>query len=76
VMSYYMMAYMGASPLGSLLAGSLAPVIGAPETVLLCGLGCVAGAVWFWFQVAKLRPVLHPIYQKLGIISSPSGGEK
>ena len=68
VMSYYMMAYMGASPLGSLLAGSLAPVIGAPKTVMLCGIGCVAGAVWFALQMPKLRPIIRPIYQQLGII--------
>jgi len=68
VMSYYMCAYMGASPFGSLLAGSLAPIIGAPGTVLLCGIGCVAGAAWFWFQIPKLRPVIRPIYQQLGII--------
>ncbi len=68
VMSYYTMAYMGASPFGSLLAGSLAPVIGAPGTVLLCGMGCVAGAVWFWFQLPKLRPIIRPIYQQLGIL--------
>jgi MFS family permease len=68
VMSYYMMAYMGASPFGSLLAGSLAPVIGAPGAVLLCGVGCVAGAAWFWFQIPKLRPVIRPIYQQLGIL--------
>jgi MFS family permease len=68
VMSYYMMAYMGASPFGSLLAGTLAPVITTPGTVLLCGLGCVAGALWFWFQIPKLRPIIRPIYEKLGII--------
>jgi MFS family permease len=68
VMSYYMMAYMGASPFGSLLAGSLAPAIGAPGAVLLCGLGCVAGAAWFWFQIPKLRPVIGPIYRQLGIL--------
>ncbi len=67
VMSYYTMAYMGASPFGSLLAGGLAPVLGAPGTVLLCGIGCVAGAVWFWFQLPKLRPIIRPIYEKLGI---------
>jgi MFS family permease len=66
VMSYYMMAYMGASPFGSLLAGSLAPVIGAPGTVLLCGIGCVAGAAWYWFQMPKLRPALRLIYEQLG----------
>jgi MFS family permease len=68
VMSYYMMAYMGASPFGSLLAGSLAPVIGAPGAVLLCGIGCVAGATWFWFQLPKLRPIIRPIYERLGIV--------
>jgi MFS family permease len=68
VMGYWTMAYMGASPFGSLLAGSLAPVIGAPNTVLLCGLGCVLGAAWFWFQIPKLRPVIRPIYEQLGIL--------
>jgi MFS family permease len=68
VMSYWTMAYMGASPFGSLLAGSLAPVIGAPGTVLLCGIGCVLGAVWFWLQIPKLRPVIRPIYEQLGIL--------
>jgi MFS family permease len=70
VMSYYTMAYMGASPFGSLLAGGLAQVIGAPGTVLLCGIGCVGGAAWFWSQIPKLRPVIRPIYQQLGILPS------
>jgi MFS family permease len=68
VMSYYMMAYMGAGPLGSLLAGSLASAIGAPRTVLVCGIGCLAGAAWFWAQLPKLRPVIRPIYERLGIL--------
>lgn len=68
VMSYWMMAYMGASPFGSMLAGALAPVIGAPGTVLLCGIGCIIGAAWFWAQLPKLRPVIRPIYQRLGIL--------
>ncbi len=75
VMSYYMMAYMGASPFGSLLAGSLAPVIGAPGTVLVCGIGCVAGGAWFWFQLPKLRPVIRPIYRQLGILPAVVDGE-
>ena len=75
VMSYYTMAYMGASPFGSLLAGSLARVIGAPGTVLLCGIGCVAGAAWFWFEIPKLRPLIRPIYQRLGILPLVADGE-
>jgi MFS family permease len=68
VMSYWTMAYMGASPFGSLLAGSLAPIIGAPGTVLLCGIGCLLGAAWFWLQIPKLRPIIRPIYEELGIL--------
>jgi len=55
VMSYWTMAYMGASPFGSLMAGALAREFGAPGTVLICGIGCVLGAGWFWWQVPKLR---------------------
>ncbi len=69
VMSYWTMAYMGASPFGCLLAGSLAPLIGAPGTVLLCGIGCILGAAWFSLQIPKLRPVIRPIYEQLGILS-------
>jgi MFS family permease len=68
VMAYWTMAYMGASPFGSLLAGTLAPVIGAPGTVLLCGVGCICGAIWFWLQIPKLRPIIRPIYERLGIV--------
>ena len=45
VMSFYTMAFMGMAPFGSLLAGSLAHRIGAPNTLLLGGLACVAGAL-------------------------------
>jgi MFS family permease len=45
VMSFYTMAFMGMAPFGSLLAGSLAHRIGAPNTLLLGGIACVAGAV-------------------------------
>lgn len=68
VMSYYTMAFMGASPFGSLLAGGLAPVIGAPGAVLVCGAGCIVGGAWFWLQLPKLRPVIRPIYERLGIL--------
>jgi MFS family permease len=68
VMSYWTMAYMGASPFGSLLAGGLAPLIGAPGTVLICGLGCILGAAWFSLQMPKLRPVIGPLHQAPSIL--------
>ncbi len=40
VMSYYTMAFMGTTPIGSLIDGSLASKFGAPTTVLI-GVSCV-----------------------------------
>jgi len=50
VLSYYTMAFFGAAPFGSLLAGMLAHRIGAPHTVIVTGACCIAGAVWFAFE--------------------------
>lgn len=68
VMSLYTMAFIGVSPLGSLLAGALALRIGAPATVLLGGSACLLLAAWFGRQLPALRRMIHPIYQRLGII--------
>lgn len=46
-MSYYTMAFFGAPPFGSLLAGTLADRIGAPHAVIISGAFCVAGSLWF-----------------------------
>jgi MFS family permease len=74
VMSYYMMAFFGASPFGSLLAGALAHRIGAPHTVMLTGTACLAGSLWFAFQRPKLRVVMRPIYEQLGLLPSRDTG--
>ncbi|MHB1043018.1 MAG: MFS transporter [Eubacteriales bacterium] len=47
VMSFYMMAYMGMMPFGSLLGGSLANRIGAPDTLALGGVAVILGALLF-----------------------------
>jgi MFS family permease len=68
VMSYYTMAFFGAAPFGSLLAGALADRIGAPHTVILTGAFCVAGSLWFTFELPKIRAVMRPIYQEMGLL--------
>ncbi len=68
VMSLYTMAIMGMTPFGSLLAGVLANHIGAPLTLLLGGLGCLAAALWFTLLLPKLRERVRPIYVELGIL--------
>ncbi len=55
VMSLFVMAFMGTMPLGSLLAGHLAEIMGAPQTVCLAGLLCLLGAVLFARALPALR---------------------
>ena len=68
VMGYYTMAFFGAAPFGSLLAGALAHRIGAPHTVFVTGAFCVAGSLWFTFELPKVRAVMRPIYQDMGLL--------
>jgi MFS family permease len=68
VMSFFMMAFFGAATLGSLVAGSLADVIGTPATLRLGGLCCVAAAGWFALHLEELREAIRPIYRRMGIL--------
>jgi MFS family permease len=68
VMSYYTMAFFGAAPFGSLLAGALAHRMGAPYTVIVTGACCLAGSLWFTFELPKVRAVMRPIYQEMGLL--------
>ena len=68
VMSYYTMAFFGSAPFGSLLAGALADRIGAPHTVFITGAFCVAGSLWFTLELPKIRAVMQPIYEELGVL--------
>jgi len=74
VMSFYLMAFMGTAPFGSLLAGGLAHRIGAPRTLLLGGCGCIAGAIWFASLLPKLRERVRPIYVRMGILPEMAKG--
>jgi len=67
-MSYYATAFFGAAPFGSLFAGALASRIGAPITVIITGACCVAGSLWFLFELPKIRPIMRPIYQQMGVL--------
>ena len=55
VMSVYSMMFMGMAPFGALLAGSLAEVIGAPQTVALGGAVCILGSVVSWYKLSGLE---------------------
>jgi MFS family permease len=68
VMSFYMMAFLGTAPFGSLMAGWLSSRIGAPETLLLGGSCCIAGALLFARSLPEIRAAVRPIYVRLGIL--------
>ena len=68
VMSYYTASFVGMAPFGSLLAGTLANVIGATKTVMVSGVCCLAGALWFFTRLKAVRQVIRPIYVNLGIV--------
>jgi MFS family permease len=74
VMSFYTMAFMGTTPFGSLLAGSLADRIGAPYTLLLGGLGCIVAALWFVSLLPRLRENVRPLYVRMGILPEMAEG--
>jgi len=74
VMSFYTMAFMGTAPFGSFLAGGLASSIGAPNTLLVGGIACLAGALYFVRKLPELRKAVRPIYIKLGILPQVSLG--
>jgi MFS family permease len=59
VMGYYTMAFYGAAPFGSLMAGMMAHRIGAPHTVVITGAFCVAGSVWFALERPKFDAIAN-----------------
>ena len=75
VMSYYTMAFFGTAPFGSLFSGTLAHWIGAPYTVVVTGSCCVAGSIWFTTELPKIRTVMKPIYQQMGLLAKTAATE-
>jgi MFS family permease len=74
VMSLFMMAFVGASPLGSLLGGALAERIGVSVTLGLAGGVIVLLALGFATRIAGIRAAVRPIYVRKGIIREVASG--
>jgi MFS family permease len=68
VMSLYAMSFMGALPIGSLLAGALADRIGPPATVRMGALVCLLAALLFARALPTLRAHVRPLYLRLGLL--------
>ena len=74
VMSMFTMAFVGTTPIGSLLAGWLAVHIGAPFAIGLGGAVCVLVGLWFATRIPELRKVVHPVYVRRGIMPELASG--
>jgi MFS family permease len=65
VMSFFLMAYFGTTPFGSLIAGSLSDRFGAPITLALGGACCVAGAIWFATTLSSIEYQIAPAFARV-----------
>jgi len=68
VMSFYSMALMGISPIGNLIAGSMASKIGIPFTLIISGVVTILAGFWFLYNRNALLNHLRPIYVEKGLL--------
>jgi MFS family permease len=74
VMGFYSMSIMGTAPFGSLIAGGLAKLIGAPWTIFGGGFVTIIGALFFLRKLPELRTLVRPVYIRMGIITEVATG--
>jgi hypothetical protein len=55
-------------------AGAVSSRIGAPHTLLLGGVCCIAGALTFARALPSIRKAVRPIYIRLGILPEIAKG--
>jgi MFS family permease len=70
VMSFYAMALMGASPIGNLIAGSVAGKAGILKALLICGILTLGAGIWFVIHYPSFQKHIRPVYTAK---VSPSG---
>jgi MFS family permease len=67
VAGFYVMAFLGVSPLGQLAAGALAKAFGVQATFLANGVIALAGSVWFARTVPAMHAIVQPMYVGRGV---------
>jgi len=75
VISLFTMAFMGAAPLGSLVAGAVASKMGLQWTLFGCGVYCLIVALVFAKHAPRLKAETHPIYVSKGIMEAEEEAE-
>ena len=72
VLSFYTTTFMAAFPLGSLIAGYMADIAGAPETVLAGGIFCCIAALIYMRHLPSFQEMVDPLYARLGLVHEGS----
>ncbi|HEV2232555.1 MAG TPA: MFS transporter [Terriglobia bacterium] len=75
VMAVYSMMFMGMAPFGALVAGAMANHIGAPITVALGGLACLAGSLVFGARWPNMRGEARQLIVAQGMLSGEPPAE-
>ena len=68
ILSLYTMVFMGTAPVGSLVAGSMAMQLTAPQMVRIGGLCCLVGALVFARHLPALRAMVRPLAATRGLL--------
>ena len=71
VMAVYSMMFMGMAPFGAFFAGAIAARLGAPITVAIGGVACIAGSIAFGMKL----PMFRVEARRLIIAQSLAGGD-
>ena|SRR5687768_14014075 len=74
ILALYTMAYIGTSPIGSLLLGYGAQRLGAPAAIAIGGGATMVCAALFGRQLPHFREQVRPVYRRLGIIPEVATG--
>lgn len=73
VIALYSMMFMGMAPFGALFAGAIAHRIGAPSTVAVGGLACIAGSIAFGMRLPRFRAQARELVEAQRIaVASPA----
>lgn len=70
VMSLYAVAFFSGMPVGALIEGWVADLVGPMTTFLLAGAAVCAAGLWYWRALPAIRAASRPLYIRLGLIKA------
>src|SRR5204862_5142108 len=68
VMSFYMMAFLGTAPFGSLIAGWMSSRVGPARTLQGAGVSCLRAAIWFAGALPAIRQAVPAVCSRPAIL--------